>query len=428
MSDPKLELIPLRAAIRKDKPTELDVLIRITPSPPTDAPARPPLNLGLVLDRSGSMAEGRKMPHAIAAAVFAVEQLLPTDRVSVTIFDAEVETIVPNQVAANKSGIAARLKAVVPRGSTALHGGWAEGAHQVEKNLAGAGLNRVLLLSDGQANVGLTAPDAVATEVSRLKDRGVGTTTLGVGDDYNEDLMQAMARSGDGNYYFIEDPRQLADLFQTELTGLIATQGTDVRLRIEPRDGVEVKEVVNELDRADDGSIKLANLIAGMPQDIIIHLVVPPRETVTDVLHVRLQWKASGKAGESVLAASLILPAVPGAEYDALAENAEVLERAALQRVGQMKRHAYEAMERGDYGGTVAGVKMMGEYLQQMPAGSESVMREISDVGALQADLEAGQYERMIKRGKFQHYARSRGRGPASPPPPPAGEPPTGGA
>ena len=150
------------------------------------------------------------MNYAREAAIFAIEQLLPTDRVSITIFDTKVETLAPNAPAVDKGRLVALVREIEPRGSTALHDGWQEGGTQVRQNLVAGGLNRVLLLSDGIANVGLCEPDALATAASRLAAEGVSTTTLGLGDDYNEDLLEAMAQSGDGNYYYVEHPSQSA--------------------------------------------------------------------------------------------------------------------------------------------------------------------------------------------------------------------------
>ena len=97
------------------------------------------------------------------AAAFAVQHLPPTDRVGVTVFDEEVETIVPNTLAEDKGRVVDLIQRVQARGSTALHGGWKEGSRQVGEHLLPGAINRVLLLSDGQARVGETNPERIAT-------------------------------------------------------------------------------------------------------------------------------------------------------------------------------------------------------------------------------------------------------------------------
>ncbi len=212
--------------------------------------------------------DGRSL-CAVLAAVFAIEQLLPTDRVSITIFDDKVETLAANALAVDKGPLVALLRTIEPRGSTALHGGWQEGGNQVRRHLVAGGLNRILLLSDGIANVGLSEPDALATDAHKLTAKGVSTTTLGLGDDYNEDLLEAMAQSGDGNYYYyVEHPTQLPTLFATELRGLMAAVGNGVTLQIKPCDGVSVVDILNDFDRLPGWLVEAAELlVAGMSVD-----------------------------------------------------------------------------------------------------------------------------------------------------------------
>ena len=408
MSQPRVELLPLRPAVRSDAVTTLDLLIKITPPPAELNAPRPALNLGLVIDRSGSMDADKKIKFAREAAVYAVEQLLPTDRVSVTVFDGEVQTLVENAPAVDKAGIVGVIRRVVTGGSTALHGGWSEGGKQVGGHLIAGGMNRVLLLSDGQANMGEQNPATICADVARLAAGGVGTTTMGLGDDYNEDLLEAMAQAGDGNYYYIESPQQLGELFQTELHGLMATFGHAVRLGLEPHGGVTVADVLNDFEPDQLGAgLKLPNLVAGMPILAVVRLNVPPPSEAGDILRVRVSWLGPKQTARQELVTTLTLPAVSSSAFDALPVAVEVQERAALLLMARLKKQATHYSEQGDLAGTLRSLTDAKQILACAPPTAE--MQQEADAFALiEADLAEGEVAKFSKRAKFQsHQTRS---------------------
>ena len=408
MSQPRVELIPLRPAVRSDAATTLDLLIRITPPAAELNAPRPALNLGLVIDRSGSMDAGNKIKYAREAAIYAVQQLLPTDRVSVTVFDHAVQTLVENAPAENKAGIVDVISRVVPGGSTALHGGWSEGGRQVGRHLVAGGMNRVLLLSDGQANLGEQNPVAIAADVTRLAKEGVSTTTMGLGDEYNEDLLEAMARAGDGNYYYIESPRQLADLFQTELLGLMAAFGNSVRLAVEPRGGATVADVLNDFEPAKDGGgLMLPNLVAGMPVLAVVRLNVPPTSQAGEVCRVRVSWVGPKQTERQEHFATLSLPSVPATVFDTLPVALEVQERAALLLMARLKKKATVCSELGDLLGTNLCLNDARHILLSAPPSPE-VLKEADAFALIEADLADGELAKFSKRAKYQsHQTRS---------------------
>ncbi len=405
MTQPKLTVTPLRPAVRSDLPTTLDVLFTITPPPADTSTARPPLNLALVLDRSGSMGERNKMTFAREAAVFAVRELKPTDRVSVIAFDDKIEVVVANAPATDAEAVVRKINTIHPRGSTDLHGGWQEGARQVQAHRQAEGVNRVLLLSDGLANVGESRPDVIATQAHTCAAAGVSTSTLGVGDDYNENLMEAVARSGDGNYYYVESPAQLPIIFRTELNGLSATAGVDVTLALEPRAGVTVADVLTECAKTPDGRLRLPNLIAGVPVRVVVRLNVPAVSGEHDLLHFRLDWHAPKDDIRQSAEARLVLPAVPNDVWDGLAENSEVKEQVLLLLVARQKQEAAKAVEAGDFTlakqYNAANMRM----LRAAPASPEVAMT-ICEQQQIDEDMDAGEMDKFKKRAKEQAYRR----------------------
>jgi Ca-activated chloride channel family protein len=422
MSQPTIELIPAKPAVCSDASITLDVLIRITPPKPEVYVQRPPLNLALVLDRSGSMQGAKKMANARDAAIFAVRQLLPTDRVSVTIFDSEVETVVANTPAADKTGIERKIRQIEPRGSTDLHGGWLEGARQARGGQVDGGLNRVLLLSDGLANMGVTEPNAIAADVRGMVAKGIGTTTLGVGADYNEDLMEAMARAGDGNYYYIESPVQLTDIFQTELEGLMATVGQKVSLGLEPEAGagVVVADVLNDFDKVATGRLMLPNLIVGMPIQVVVRLSIPPQGggKFLAPLAVRFAWDApKGKGGKVVrqtLRARLDpLPALALAVFSDRPSDPTVLEQEALLMIARAQKEAALALDRGDRVTTLEHLALARGYTADL-AMSPYIEAELSALDEIEAAVDEGNDAHATKSAKSRSYLRRTSR--SSPP------------
>lgn len=403
MKLPTIELLPSRPAVRTDAPVTLDVLVRITPPAVEVRGERPALNLGLVIDRSGSMA-GAKIASAREAAAFAVRELAPTDRVSLTVFDDHIDTLAPNAPATDRARLLQLIETIVPGGSTALHGGWAEGAKQVGDNLVTGGLNRVLLLSDGQANVGESRPDAIATDVHARAAGGVTTTTLGLGNDYNEDLLEAMGRSGDGNYYYVESAAMLPALFAAELQGLTATTGTDVTLRVEPAPGVTA-EVLNELDPTGDGRVRLPNLVSGVPVLLVVRATVPPATGEQRVFALRLEWAAPGEAIRAAATAGLALPAVPASVWDALAPDLEVQERAVLLAVARIKKAATHALDRREVAEARRLLAEARALLVGLPATAE-VTTELQSISEIDAQIERGDLAGSAKRGKLEAYMR----------------------
>ncbi|MBB5235584.1 vWA domain-containing protein [Deinococcus budaensis] len=411
---PRIELLPLKAALPAGQATELTMLARIHPAAlPAQRGPRPPLNLSLVIDRSGSMS-GHPLAMARQAAQVGLRKLEAQDRVSIVIFDDEVELLVPSQSAENREELCRLVEGITEGGSTALYAGWLDGAMQVAQQLDPQALNRVLLLSDGHANVGKRRVREIVPDVTGLTGRGVSTSTIGLGTGYDEDLLRGMAVAGDGNFEHIEDPEQLPRFFDAEFSGLARTTGHTVSLGIEPNPalGSLRQEVLNDLQRNDLGRYQLPNLIAGQPLEVVLTLHVPaqPEQADLGVTRVRLAW--TGRDGiRRKVRAQLNLPVLAPEAYARVPENAQVALALELQRNARAKRDAVSCLDMGDVQGAQLLLRSRREAFGIVAAFAPPAVRQ-QELGEL-ADLErnaARDVNLARKRATSQNFDRSRSK------------------
>ncbi|MCA9537351.1 MAG: VWA domain-containing protein [Myxococcales bacterium] len=221
---------------------------------------RAPVNVAIVLDKSGSMA-GDKIDQAKRAARMAVDQLSPEDIVSVVAYDSTVRVLVPATRAVDRAMIHAGIDRLHASGNTALFAGVAKGADELRKFFDRNRVNRVVLLSDGLANVGPSSTQALEGLGGALAREGISVTTLGLGLDYNEDLMARLARASDGNHAFVERAADLGRFFSLEFGTVLTVVAQDVTLTIDCAPGVRPIRLLGR-----DGDIIGQQVIARMNQ------------------------------------------------------------------------------------------------------------------------------------------------------------------
>lgn len=268
-----LKIEPERKVLASDTPESIVVKVALLGHQFSDAKQRPAVNLALVIDRSGSMG-GRKIEDAKEAAIAAVQRLDAHDIVSVVVFDSNVETLVPAQSARNKDAIIAKIRAIRAGGSTAIFGGVSQAASEIRKNIEeqSAHINRIVLLSDGQANVGPASPVELGRlGVALMKER-ISVSTIGLGLDYNEDLMVRLAEKSDGNTYFVENSNDLPRIFSKELGDVLSVVGTDVKLRVAFKNGATPIALIGRDGRIEDGvvTIDMNQIYGGQEKYVLI--------------------------------------------------------------------------------------------------------------------------------------------------------------
>lgn len=312
---------------------------------------RPPLNAALVLDRSGSMS-GDKIRHARAAARQFVRAMRPGDRIALVTYSNHAELVVPSTALDEESRERAlrSIDRIEVGGMTNLSGGLVLGRDQVLAHQGSGRVNRVILISDGIANLGVTDPVGLSRLAGDLRERGVTVTTMGVGLDFNEDVMMRLADRGGGNYYYIRHAERMADAFRREFGSLSGVVAHRPQLRLELAPGVRVRAVHGYAfeQRGREVRVKLSDIAGGTRRKVVLALEAPTsRPGALPIADVALEFERPGGARGAVrtrVAAEVTVDARRAAtsvDRWAMKEATKAEAASALQR-------AVTAYERGD--------------------------------------------------------------------------------
>lgn len=316
---------------------------------------RIPLNLSIVIDRSGSM-EGDKMQNAKKAAKDIVDKLTPDDFVSIVIYDNEIEVIQTAVQVMDTTAINSKINKVTSRGSTNLWGGTEKGYEQVRANYKKNYVNRVLLISDGLANVGIISPIEIKKKVQDYKDReGITISTFGVGLDYNELLMTDMAEAGAGNYYYIESPNKMAALFDKELNGLLNVAAQNAELTIKLPQEVKLEKVFafKYDERGSEVNIKFRDLFSEETKGVLL------RFSINDQANSRLKFISTlvyddvSNGQRKILVNENILTPSRNTETYLTYFNKPVLQQTILFIANENMEKAMLEADKGNYNGAM---------------------------------------------------------------------------
>jgi Ca-activated chloride channel family protein len=314
----------------------LELKFRAADIPAAVAKDRPPLNLCLVIDRSGSMGSAGKLDYVKEAAKYVVDNLGPQDRISVVAFDSDVKVVEKNTRVENKNLLKSKIDELFAGTNTNLSAGLEEGYAQAKKGKKKNCLNRVILLSDGLANEGITDLEKLASIARDWQKKDVYTTAMGVGADYDDQLLTLIATGGAGNYYYIDKPSAVPTIFARELSGIVnvAASGIAVDLALEP--GVRLAKVHGyQYHELGGGRYEIAvgDIASGQEYTVFVELELPMVEeekTVTlGTVAVRYDDQLAKKAVASPQT-RLAMHFVPEVEVVAANEVPEVVNTAYL--------------------------------------------------------------------------------------------------
>lgn len=352
----------------EDRPAYLLLTFDVPDQPEEEMADRPVMNLALVLDRSGSMEDRGKMEYAKQAAKTIVDMMEPHDTLAIVEYDDEINVLWPATPVESPEMIKSQIDTLFARGSTNLTGGMLKGIEEVMGVMHNEAINRVILMSDGLANQGITDPREIARLVREARDKGVSVSDIGLGLDYNEDLMMQIAENGGGNYYYVENPSVMERIFRQEMSTIYSTVAKELMVSFEKSPAVTGVEIFGYQVEDKEGSfeVPMGSLYAGESRSLVIRLTVDAAKNgKLELGSLKVRYTDVENNQEVTQSADLNVLVSSDEEKAAQAVNTEVQAETTLVEVDQRHEELIRQFESGDVAGAQAGINKLKEELAE---------------------------------------------------------------
>jgi Ca-activated chloride channel family protein len=382
---------------------------------------RTPVNVAIVIDRSGSM-QGDRIAAAKEGARVALKRLSSDDTVSLVSYNHDVDVLSPAAPLRNsRDKLLEAIDNLRADGTTALYAGVKEGGRQVEEFVSDNNVNRVILLSDGLANVGPSTPGELAELGRKLASKGTSVSTIGLGLDYNEDLMQRLAAASDGNHVFVERPSDLAEIFDREFGDALSVSARDITITIECKLGFKPKRILGR-DGSIDGekvTLKLNQLQANNERYVVVELQAPEGrgEGGADVADVTVTYLDLDKGGSPARAeAKSSVRFSSNAREVEEGVNKPVMSQVTQQIATEKSEKAVELRDAGDVEGARKVLEENAEYIKRSrdvftsgaapaPQASVSALNDLERQSREAANsLDGGDWDRTRKTMRYDQH------------------------
>ncbi len=311
---------------------------------------RLPVNVAIVIDKSGSM-QGEKIEQARRAAMQAIDRLRDSDIVSIITYDSSVQVLTPATKASDRQRIKEQIRSIQAGGNTALFAGVSKGAAEIRKFLDDKRVNRVILLSDGLANIGPDSPSELEQLGESLIKEGISVSTMGLGLGYNEDLMSRLALASSGNHVFIEDAENLVQVFQNEFDDVLSVVAQKIRLNIKLAEGIRPVKVLNyPADiTGQHVSIDLGQLYSKQERYFVLEVEIPygKPDTSTQAAEVRVEYMNLFTETEDKLTSNVAVKFTKSEEVAEEAIDKEILAACVIQIANERNREATRLRDAG---------------------------------------------------------------------------------
>ena len=387
MHSPTIEILPLKKGFLRAAADATHVLVRlVAPAQPVTensaSTQRAPLDLALVIDRSGSMS-GDPLKAALESSVRIIQGLRSDDRIAVITFDDHVQVVQPLVAVGDAHDLVTRVRLIESGGSTALFDGWQEGVKQLAPFVKKERIARVILLTDGQANHGLVDEAKIFEHVAKAAGASITTSTVGLGHGFNETLLTGMAKAGEGAANFGQTADDLSEAFEEQFAILSNSFLRQVKITVQGGSDVQARLLGELLEDGVTRTRKLGTLPWNSALTAVVELKIGANAKADSLLAVN--FTAVTKDGTPVAFGPqiLILPEVDLATFSTLQTDVNVAAAVGEAVTGE-KLDVIQALVRG---GQVAEAKQkLAELTQQTDLSEWAREKIIYLTGLLEED------------------------------------------
>lgn len=380
--------------------------------------SKTPMNISIVVDRSGSMSEKNKLEYVKKAVEYLIDETGPDDYVSIVTYDDYVDVLQKTQIVSNKYELREKINAIQPGGFTNLSGGMFEGYDQVNSNYMRGYVNKVFLLSDGLANRGITDRYKLSSMVKEKNRKdGITISTFGVGTEFNENMMTDIAEYGRGNYYYIKNSSDIPEIFATELKGMKNLVGQNTKMKVKfPKENLRLNRVFGypyEVE-GDYVTIDFKDVFSSQKKSVLLKFDVIKNSERKLVFENELTYE-DVTADFRLVTESNVNNIQQTSSIDQYnrSKNETVIQNVAMFEANDIMEEALKNVDEGNY--TRAKELMSGarDYMDkqmidvapspEMKRQSENIDRYSKDVESVEEKTEEERNE-MQKSGKYDNY------------------------
>ena len=412
-SDLDMDVRPENPTVLKNSDAANAIQIRIVAPDGIFSDDRPPLNLALVLDKSGSMADEGKIRYVLRAAHMLVNRLSPDDILSIVTYDNRVRVPISARKVKNRKKFHQAIDGLYPGGRTYLSGGLEEGFRQARKNRGKGYVSRVILLSDGLANLGVLNPRRLSERASAMYESGVSVSTFGMGLEFDEDLLGSMAYGGGGKYHYISSPGDILAALDREFNMVSRTVASGVQIIIRPSPGCRFESAPGHRWHMERGAtvIGIGDISAGETRTLLARMSVPTHDPGSlDVATVEVLFRdpVTGKEhrqDQSFIALKVVDD--PREHFENF--DKEVQRKKAVMESSAMMNEAAGKVDSGDKAGALSIIRQVLGSLKSAPR-DEVVLQEMERVQDYSDQIEEmdnmapAEVEEIQKEMKYYNY------------------------